>query len=106
MPTLLRYLRLTSLAEAVSYLALLVVAMPLKYAADMPLAVSVFGTLHGILFLALIWLLMRTCFETDWPQSRLWILGIAALLPVIPFLLDGRVRAWIQETPDLSSNGN
>ncbi len=37
--------------EGVSFLVLLFVAMPLKYWADMPMAVRIVGGLHGILFL-------------------------------------------------------
>lgn len=98
MATILNRLRLASLVEAVSYLVLLGVAMPLKYWADLPLAVSVAGMIHGVLFLWLVWLLMRANMETAWPKSRLWTLAFASLLPVVPFLLDRHVRGWIAET--------
>lgn len=38
--------------EGYSYLALLLIAMPLKYMADMPLAVRIAGSVHGALFVA------------------------------------------------------
>ena len=95
MLTLLQRLRLASLAEAVSYLVLLGVAMPLKYLADMPMAVTVVGMVHGILFLVLIWLLSRARFEAGWPTRRLWAIGLASLVPIVPFYLDRRVRQWI-----------
>mgnify|MGYP001566950446 CR=1 FL=1 len=47
---LVHTLRLTTLAEGVSFLLLLGVAMPLKYLAGIPLAVAIAGWLHGILF--------------------------------------------------------
>ena len=40
--------------EGYSYLALLFIAMPLKYMADMPLAVRITGSLHGALFVAFV----------------------------------------------------
>jgi integral membrane protein len=40
--------------EGYSYLALLFIAMPLKYMADMPLAVRIAGSLHGALFVAFV----------------------------------------------------
>lgn len=49
-----RILRLLSLTEGLSLLVLLLVAMPLKYALGYPLAVSIVGMLHGLLFLTLI----------------------------------------------------
>ena len=91
-------LRLASLLEAVSYLLLLLVAMPLKYAADMPMWVMVVGMIHGVLFLVLVLFLVRAYFEKKWPQSRLWLLFVASLVPVWPFFLDRRVRGWLLES--------
>ncbi len=39
--------------EAVSFLVLLCIAMPLKYLADLPVAVLIVGSIHGALFSAL-----------------------------------------------------
>ncbi len=38
--------------EGVSYLVLLLIAMPLKYFYNMPMAVRLVGGIHGILFVA------------------------------------------------------
>ncbi|MEO6595866.1 MAG: DUF3817 domain-containing protein [Planctomycetota bacterium] len=89
--------RVCSLSEAVSYLVLLCVAMPLKWVWGMPLAVRVFGMIHGVLWLLLIWFCVRSHFEKGWPKSRVWLLVTAALLPIVPFFLDRRVRGWIAE---------
>lgn len=60
----LRPLRWVSFAEGLSLLALVGVAMPLKYALGMPLAVRWVGSAHGVLFvvfvLALCWAVLRT----------------------------------------------
>ena len=45
-------LRAVGMVEAVSFLLLLGVAMPLKYFAGMPLAVKIAGWIHGLLFIA------------------------------------------------------
>jgi integral membrane protein len=95
----LAWLRRTSIAEAVSYLVLLGVAMPLKYVWDQPLVVTVFGMAHGVLFLALVWLLARAHFEGGWPVQRLLLIFAASLVPIWPFLLDRRIRGWIAVTP-------
>ena len=50
-------LRAIAYVEGWSYLVLLFVAMPLKYGADMPLAVRIVGSLHGFLF---VWLALLT----------------------------------------------
>lgn len=100
MHVLLSRLRITSLTEAVSYLLLMAVAMPLKYMAGMPIFVQVIGMIHGVLFLILLWFLMRANFETAWPKSRLWQLALASLVPFVPFFLDRKVRRWIAETKE------
>lgn len=47
----LRRLRIIAFLEGLSFLVLLFIAMPLKYLADMPLAVRIAGSVHGGLFL-------------------------------------------------------
>ena len=53
------FLRRVALAEAVSYLILVAIAMPLKYLADQPLAVRYVGMAHGVLFILFCWALLR-----------------------------------------------
>ena len=47
----------TGKIEGWSYLILLFIAMPLKYIFDMPLAVRIVGSAHGLLFVAYVILL-------------------------------------------------
>jgi integral membrane protein len=58
MPSL-RFLRAVSLTEGLSFLLLLLVAMPLKYAWGYPHAVQYLGWAHGALFLTLHGLLLQ-----------------------------------------------
>lgn len=90
-------LRLFVLIEAVSFLVLLGVAMPLKYAWDMPVAVKVAGWIHGILFLLFCWALVRVVQAQRWPTSRVVGVFVAALVPIVPFVMDRRMRAWTDE---------
>lgn len=48
----LTFLKIMALLEGTSLLALLLIAMPLKYHFGLPEAVKIVGMLHGILFLA------------------------------------------------------
>lgn len=98
-PNPLPKLRIVALVEAVSYLVLLGIAMPIKYWGGEPMPVRVCGMIHGLLFLLLLWLLMRARFEAQWPKPRLWLLFVASLVPLWPFFLDRRVREWITEAP-------
>ncbi len=92
-------LRVTSLIEAVSYMFLLGIAMPLKYWWDSPMAVRISGMAHGVLFLLLVWLLVRAHFERRWSIGRISLVFLASLVPIVPFLMDRRVSAWIAATP-------
>ena len=75
-----RALRLVSLLEGASLLALLFIAMPLKYLAAMPGAVRVAGSLHGLLFFWLVFALLRTHLELQWsPRRSLRLLALASL---------------------------
>jgi integral membrane protein len=68
--------------EGISYLLLLGLAMPLKYFAGWPMAVSVFGSLHGFLF---VWF----CLILFWMQLKKQITiskaTLAVLLSLLPF---------------------
>ena len=88
------FLRSVALAEAVSYLILLGIAMPLKYLAGQPLAVKIVGTIHGALFVILCVALLRVLLEAKWPFSRCLLIFIASFLPFVPFFLDRRMDSW------------
>jgi integral membrane protein len=98
MPLILSRLRMVSLTEAVSYLLLMFVAMPLKYMLGFGLAVKVIGMIHGVLFMVLFGQLVLAGFLTSWPKSRLWLLALASVVPFMPFFLDRKVRGWMAES--------
>jgi len=79
--------RLVSLAEGVSFLLLLCVGMPLKYGAHMPSATMVFGTIHGLLFLAYVALAYGVKQSEGWDGKRFGVVLIASVLPTGPFWL-------------------
>ena len=90
-------LRTIGLVEAVSFLVLLLIAMPLKYAAGMPLAVKVVGWAHGVLFVAFVAALVWTMIAARWPLARGVLVFVAALLPFGPFVLDRKMNAYSAE---------
>ena len=93
--TELRQLRAIALAEGVSFLALLLVAMPLKYLAGIPLAVRVTGLVHGVLFLAFLAALVRAASERGWPLRRSAAALVAAVVPFGTFVFDRSLRQEI-----------
>lgn len=88
----MRLLRTVSLTEGVSFLLLLLVAMPLKYIWDQPLAVKWVGWAHGVLFMALGALLLLAMVRAALPFRLAFIIGVAALLPAGPFFADRLLR--------------
>ena len=91
------FLRIVGLIEAVSYMLLVAVAMPLKYIWGQPKAVSVIGMIHGVLFILFCFALARATIVAKWPLSRAALLFVASLLPFGPFVLDRRMKRWEQE---------
>jgi len=88
------FLRRAGQIEAVSFLLLLGVAMPLKYLAGQPLAVKIVGWAHGVLFVIFGMALLHVWITARWPFGRVVAVFIAALLPFGPFVVDRRMREW------------
>ena len=88
----LQTLRAVSLTEGVSFLVLLLIAMPLKYIWHWPLAVKYVGWAHGVLFIALGALALNALLRGLIPFKTAVLLGIAALLPGGPFFADRLLR--------------
>ena len=79
-------------AEAVSFLVLLAIAMPLKYAAGHPEPVRFAGWAHGLLFLGYLVALSRVSLAEGWPASRTAMGLVAALLPFGPLLFERQLH--------------
>lgn len=85
-------LRRAGKIEGVSYLVLLFIAMPLKYFADLPLAVKVVGWIHGVLFIWFCWVLAVAFFRGGLSFGLTTLAFIASLLPFGPFVIDRRLQ--------------
>ncbi len=88
----IRRFRMTALAEGSSFLALLFIAIPMKYVMGMPSVVTVVGAIHGILFLLYIGQLatLRTTYQ--WDNKFSFYAFLASLLPFGPFVFDKHLR--------------
>ena len=84
--------RMIGIAEGISFLVLLLIAMPLKYFLNFPQAVKYVGWLHGALFVAYIYFAL-TVF-TALKKSFLWLVkaGIAAFVPLGTFIFDRELK--------------
>lgn len=95
----LRKLRLLGLLEDTSTLVLFGVAMPLKYLGGMPMAVSVVGSVHGLLFVGLA-ITCLVAIDRVPIGMKLGLAGIAgAVVPFGPFVVD----VWLRRLEDEDS---
>ncbi|TFE34771.1 DUF3817 domain-containing protein [Frankia sp. B2] len=84
--------RVVSLAEASSFL-LLLVATAIKYGAGYPIGVRILGPIHGVLFLTYCALIGYLSMVGRWRRKRTVLALIAAVLPVAPFFVE---RHWLR----------
>ena len=71
-----------AIAEGLSLLVLLFIAMPLKYIWEYPEGVEVVGMIHGVLFIAYVGWAIWVYLALKWSIK---ILAIVILASVIPF---------------------
>ncbi|MCY1689608.1 DUF3817 domain-containing protein [Exiguobacterium sp. SL14] len=90
--TTLGQFRMIAILEGISFLVLLLIAMPLKYMADIPQAVSVVGALHGVLFVMYALWLAVVKFKYDWSIIKAAIAFIASFIPFGTFVLDWKLK--------------
>jgi integral membrane protein len=82
----LRRMRAASLVEGSTLLLLVLVAVPLKHVADLPIATRIMGPIHGLAFLSYGWMLVRTVAGGGWSRADIVRLSIAALIPFGAFI--------------------
>jgi integral membrane protein len=87
----LRRLRTLGTVEGVSTLILFGIAMPLKYLADMPMAVRIAGLIHGGLFVALVLMFIFGIKRIPIPPRLAGAGIVAAVFPFGPFIIDRRL---------------
>jgi integral membrane protein len=78
----IKLFRWVALAEGISFLLLLGVAMPLKYIWGDPAAVKILGMAHGVLFVAFIALAFEVYGKLN--KNFSWFV-YACLLSIVPF---------------------
>lgn len=102
----LRALRMASLAEGTTLLLLVLVAVPLKRMADLPLAVSIAGPLHGAAFLVYGALVLQALSARLLSASEALRLMAAAFVPLGAWWVAGWLRrrqALVQSQPQPQS---
>ena len=92
----LKHVRRMGCVEGISTLVLFGIAMPLKYLADLPVAVRIAGSVHGLLFVCLVVMLLLAI--TRIPISKCMALAgiVAAVVPFGPLVFD----RWLAQKAD------
>ncbi len=88
----IQMLRKIGLAEGISFLLLLFVAMPLKYFMGLPEAVKFAGWAHGVLFVAYSAAVLYVRETCNWSLLKSIMALGAGLLPFGTFLLDRELK--------------
>lgn len=97
----LRHLRLAALIEGCTLAILVCIAAPLKHLAGIPTASAILGPVHGIAFVAYVWLIFSTRRELGWTTGDLARLLVPAFIPFGTFFNVGflnRKAAALQAT--------
>lgn len=74
--------------EGISLLALLFIAMPLKYIFNMPEYVRTVGMAHGLLFIAYIIIAILLKIEDNWNNRKFFEICIASVIPFGTFYIE------------------
>lgn len=94
---MIKLLRVLGYVEGLSFLCLLFIAMPLKYAYGYPFAVKVAGSLHGLFFMGYAACLAYVSSESNWPGRKSLTGFVAAVLPFGTFFFDRVLAREIRE---------
>jgi integral membrane protein len=89
---LLRNLRYSGIIEGISFLVLLLIAMPLKYIFHKPEFVLVFGWIHGALFVTYAYFVIRAWVVRKWTFKKAFRIGIASVIPLGTFFTDKEIK--------------
>lgn len=84
--------------EGYSYLALLFIAMPMKYIFAFPIAVKIAGMTHGILFIIFCYLLAKASLDAKWSLKYTLIFFLASLIPLGTFFTKDKIKTYEQES--------
>ena len=89
---LLHRFRMIGIAEGISFLVLLLIAMPLKYLMHTPEAVKIMGWIHGALFVSFIYFAFEVMGSLN--KNFTWFLKAfaAAFIPLGTFVFDRQLK--------------
>ena len=84
----LKTFRVISLLEALSFVILLLIAMPIKYILGNPELVRIVGMAHGILFVLYIIGALLFKNKLNWSNQILVVVILCSIIPMGPLYVD------------------
>ena len=88
----LKNFKIIAIAEGISFLVLLLVAMPLKYMMQIPEPVKYVGWAHGVLFVLYGVLLLQFFIVVKWSFIKTLVAFLVSFIPFGTFWLDARIN--------------
>ena len=85
---MIKVFRLISFLEGISYLLLLLVAVPIKYSQGDESYVKMLGMPHGILFIGYIFLAILIQKQMKWNLKTFGVVALASVIPFGTFYID------------------
>jgi integral membrane protein len=86
-------------AEALSFLLLLGIAMPMKYIAGIPQAVSIVGMAHGVLFVAYLLMIHICRVAFGWSLLAAALGAVASVVPFGPWVYERWLKKKYMRLP-------
>lgn len=88
----IRRFRIIGIAEGISFLVLLLIAMPMKYFFKIPEAVKVVGWMHGALFISYLYFAIEVA--VIFKKNIGWCIKafLAAFIPMGTFIMDKELK--------------
>ena len=89
---LISIFRLVAFFEGLSYLLLLLVAVPIKYSSGEAFLVKMLGMPHGILFVLYIAIAVVLRIDNQWIKNNFLAVLIASVIPFGTFVVDFKFK--------------
>jgi len=89
--TQLGRLRFLAFIEGISFLILLFITMPLKYAFYVYEPNKVFGIIHGLLFILYVFAVIQITIEQKWKMRKMFMALLASIVPFGTFWADKKL---------------
>ena len=88
----IRDLRVIGISEVFSFLVLLLIENHIKYILVNPFTVKYTGWVHGVLFVAYVFAVLRAAWSLKWNFKRIVLFQAASFVPLATFILDKNLK--------------